>query len=132
VLNSTAGGSVVRDLTFANFADDAIRLNSTLNATVNGVAVRTSGFGITLNGTSTGTKVQGNVLDRNATGVRLLSATGALVGGSAAGQGNTISNARVGVFASGFCTRSQVVRNRITGTLTPYDVRSSRNLTVVR
>jgi hypothetical protein len=132
VLNSTAGGSVVRDLTFANFAGDAIRLNSTLNATVNGVAVRNSGFGITLNGTSTGTKVQGNVLDRNATGVRLLSATGALVGGSAAGQGNTISNARVGVFASGFCTRSQVVRNRITGTLTPYDVRSSRNLTVVR
>ena len=132
VLNSTAGGSVVRDLTFANFADDAIRLNSTQNATINGVAVRNSGFGITLNGTSTGTKVQGNVLDRNGTGVRLLSATGASVGGSAAGQSNTISNARVGVFASGFCTRSQVVRNRITGTLTPYEVRSSRNLTVVQ
>jgi nitrous oxidase accessory protein NosD len=122
----------VRSIAFSGFADDAIRLNSTQNATINGVTVRNSGFGLTLNGASTGTKVQGNVFDRNTTGVRLLSATGALVGGSAAGQGNTISNARVGVFASGFCTRSQVVKNRITGTLTPYDVRSSRNLTVVR
>ncbi len=131
-LGSTSNGSNVRDLTFAGFADDAIRLTDNTGTSISGLVVRDSGFGLTLSGRSTGTTVRTNTFNRNATAIRLLSATGALIGGSAAGQGNMISNGRVGVFASGFCTRSQVVRNRITGTLTPYDVRSSRNLTVVQ
>jgi hypothetical protein len=49
-----------------------------------------------------------------------------------AGQGNVISSAvRQGVFASGFCTGSQVVKNSFPGTATPYNVSASRNLTIV-
>jgi nitrous oxidase accessory protein NosD len=97
-----------------------------------GLRVRDSGYGLTVTGTSTSTVAQGNVFNRNATGVRLLSATGMLISGSVAGQGNTISNATCeGVFAHGFCTNSRVVRNTITGTAVPYNTTQSRNLTVV-
>jgi hypothetical protein len=132
LLGATAGNSLVRDLTFAGFADDAIRLTDNTNTSILGLRVRDSGYGLTVTGTSTGTVAQGNVFNRNATGVRLLSATGVLIGGSVAGQGNTISNAtREGVFAQGFCTNSRVVRNTITGTAVPYNTSQSRNLTVV-
>lgn len=132
LLGATASNSLVRDLTFAGFADDAIRLTDNTNTTITGLRIRDSGFGLTVTGTSTGTVAQGNVFNRNATGVRLLSATGVLIGGSVAGQGNTIQNAaREGVFAQGFCTNSRVVRNTITGTAVPYNTTQSRNLTVV-
>jgi hypothetical protein len=132
VLGATASNSLVRDLTFAGFADDAIRLTDNTNTSIMGLRIRDSGYGLTVTGTSTGTVAQGNVFNRNATGVRLLSATGVLIGGSVAGQGNTISNAtREGVFAQGFCTNSRVVRNTITGTAVPYNTTQSRNLTVV-
>ena len=132
LLGATAGNSLVRDLTFAGFADDAIRLTDNTNTSILGLRIRDSGYGLTVTGTSTGTVAQGNVFNRNATGVRLLSATGVLIGGSVAGQGNTISNAtREGVFAQGFCTNSHVVRNTITGTAVPYNTTQSRNLTVV-
>ena len=46
--------------------------------------------------------------------------------------GNVFSSAvRQGVFASGFCTGSQVVKNTSPGTATPYNVSASRNLTIV-
>jgi len=133
LLDATAGNSRVSDLTFAGFADDAIRLTNNTNSALTGLRIRDSGYGLTVTGTSTGTVAQGNVFNRNATGVRLLSATGVLIGGYAAGQGNTIQNAaREGVFAQGFCTGSQVIRNTITGTAVPYNTTQSRNLTVVR
>ncbi|MFM8498270.1 MAG: beta strand repeat-containing protein [Planctomycetia bacterium] len=133
LLDATAGNSRVSDLTFAGFADDAIRLTNNTNSALTGLRIRDSGYGLTVTGTSTGTVAQGNVFNRNATGVRLLSATGVLIGGYAAGQGNTIQNAaREGVFAQGFCTGSQVIKNTITGTAVPYNTTQSRNLTVVR
>ena len=122
----------MRNIAFSGFAGDAIRLTNTLNTSITGVKVSNSGYGLSINGTATGVVVQGNIFDRNATGVRLVSATNALIGGTGAGQGNTISNAtREGVFASGFCTGSQVVKNSFAGTKTPYNVKTSRNLKIV-
>jgi len=132
LLDSGASGSVVRDIAFSSFSGDAIRLTSATGITIKGIQSNSSGNGLSINGTSTNTVVQGNTFDRNQTGVSLMSATGALVGGAATGQGNVISSeVRQGVFASGFCTGSQVVKNTFPGTATPYNVSASRNLTIV-
>jgi hypothetical protein len=132
LLDSGASGSVIRDIAFSSFSGDAIRLTSATGITIKGIQANNSGNGLSINGTSTNTVVQGNTFDRNQTGVSLVSATGALVGGMNAGQGNVISSAvRQGVFASGFCTGSQVVKNTFPGTATPYNVSASRNLTIV-
>jgi len=132
LLDSGASGSTIRDIAFSSFSGDAIRLTSATGITIKGIRASNSGNGLSINGTSTNTVVQGNTFDRNQTGVSLLSATGALVGGTVTGQGNVISNAvRQGVFASGFCTGSQVVKNSFPGTATPYNVSASRNLTIV-
>ena len=114
-------------------ADTAIRLTNNTGSTLTGLAIRDSGTGLTVNGTSTNTVVRTNSFNRNATGVSLNSATGVIIGGSAAGQGNTIANAtQQGVFAQGFCTNSRVVKNVFPGTRTPYNVKLSRNLTIVK
>ncbi len=132
LLDSGASGSTIRDIAFSSFSGDAIRLTSATGITIKGIQANNSGNGLSINGTSTNTVVQGNTFDRNQTGVSLVSATGALVGGMNAGQGNVISSAvRQGVFASGFCTGSQVVKNTFPGTATPYNVSASRNLTIV-
>ena len=132
LLDSGASGSVIRNIVFSSFSGDAIRLTSTASTLITGIQANNSGNGLSINGTSTNTVVQGNTFDRNQTGVSLMSATGALVGGAATGQGNVISSeVRQGVFASGFCTGSQVVKNTFPGTATPYNVSASRNLTIV-
>jgi hypothetical protein len=132
-LGATASGSIVRNIAFANFADTAIRLTNNTGTSITGVTIRDSGTGLTVNGTSTGTTVRTNTFNRNATGIRLNSATGVIIGGSAAGQGNTIANSsQQGVFAQGFCTNSRVVKNSFPGTRTPFNVKLSRNLTIVR
>jgi nitrous oxidase accessory protein NosD len=132
LLDSGASGSVIRNIAFSSFSSDAIRLTSTASTSITGIRVSNSGNGLAINGTSANTVVQGNTFDRNQTGVSLVSATGALIGGMNAGQGNVISSAvRQGVFASGFCTGSQVVKNTFPGTATPYNVSASRNLTIV-
>ena len=132
VLDSGASGSVIRDLAFSTFSGDAIRLTSVASTSITGIRVSNSGNGLAISGTSANTVVQGNTFDLNQTGVSLVSATGALIGGMNAGQGNVISNAvRQGVFASGFCNGSQVVKNSFPGTATPYNVSASRNLTII-
>ena len=132
LLDSGASGSVIRDLAFSSFSGDAIRLTSAASSSITGIRVSNSGNGLAITGTSANTVVQGNTFDRNQTGVSLVSATGALIGGMNAGQGNVISNAvRQGVFASGFCNGSQVVKNSFPGTATPYNVSASRNLTII-
>ena len=132
LLDSGASGSTIRDIAFRSFSGDAIRLTSATGITIKGIQASNSGNGLSITGASTNTVVQGNTFDRNQTGVSLVSATGALIGGAATGQGNVISNAvRQGVFASGFCTGSQVVKNSFPGTATPYNVSASRNLTIV-
>jgi hypothetical protein len=132
LLDSGASGSTIRDIAFSSFSGDAIRMTSATGITIKGIQANNSGNGLSINGTSTNTVVQGNTFDRDQTGVSLVSATGALVGGMDAGQGNVISSAvRQGVFASGFCTGSQVVKNTFPGTATPYNVSASRNLTII-
>jgi hypothetical protein len=132
VLDSGASGSVIRDLAFSSFSGDAIRLTSAASTSITGIRVSNSGNGLAITGTSANVVVQGNTFDRNQTGVSLVSATGALIGGLNPGQGNVISNAvRQGVFASGFCNGSQVVKNSFPGTATPYNVSASRNLTII-
>ena len=132
LLDSGASGSVIRDIAFSSFSGDAIRLTSATGITIKGIQANNSGNGLSITGASTNTVVQGNTFDRNQTGVSLVSATGALIGGAATGQGNVISSAvRQGAFASGFCTGSQVVKNTFPGTATPYNVSASRNLTIV-
>jgi len=132
LLDSGASGSVIRDIAFSSFSGDAIRLTSATGITIKGIQANNSGNGLSITGASTNTVVQGNTFDRNQTGVSLVSAAGALIGGAATGQGNVISSAvRQGVFASGFCTGSQVVKNTFPGTATPYNVSASRNLTIV-
>jgi hypothetical protein len=98
-------------------------------------ASRTS-TGLLISGTSTGTRVIGNRFNGHAQAIQLTSATGVTVGGRARGEGNTISGAaRAGVFASGFCTRSQVIKTvftRTPRTPTQFNVRSARGLRVVK
>ena len=132
LLDSGATGSTIRDIAFSSFSGDAIRLTSANGITVMGIRAVNSGNGLSINGTSTNTLVQGSLFDRNATGVSLTSATGALVGGSSAGQPNTISNStKQGVFATGFCTGSKLVKNTMSGNTTNYNVSTSRNLEII-
>ena len=85
-----------------------------------------------MSGASTGTVVQGSIFNRNATGISLTSVTGALIGGMSAGQPNTISNSvRDGVFATGFCTGTQLVKNVLSGNANNYNVSTSRNLEII-
>jgi hypothetical protein len=92
--------------------------------------------GLLISGTSTGTRVIGNRFSGHAQAIQLTSATGVTVGGRRRGEGNTISGAaRAGVFATGFCTRSQVIKTvftRTPRTPTQFNVRSARGLRVVK
>jgi hypothetical protein len=132
LLNSGASGSTVRDIAFRGFSGDAIRVTSATGISIAGIRALNSGNGLSINGGSTGTVVQGSTFDRNLTGIRLTNVTNALVGGTAAGQGNVISNSsREGIYATGFCTNTKLVKNTFPGTTTKYNVSTSRGITVV-
>jgi hypothetical protein len=132
LLGSGASGSAVKDITFSGFSGDAIRLTSATGITISGVRLSNSGNGLAMSGASTGTVVQGSVFNRNATGISLTSVTGALIGGQSTGQPNTISNsARDGVFATGFCTGTKIVKNVLSGNANNYNVSTSRNLEII-
>jgi hypothetical protein len=66
------------------------------------------------------------------TGVRLSSVTSSTIGGTATGAGNVFSNCTTGIFASGICTNTKLVKNTFVGTKTPYSVSGSRGITVVK
>jgi len=109
VLNQGASGSRVSNITFSNFSADAIRATSVTNVTISGTRISNSG-----------------------TGVRLSSVTSSTIGGTAAGAGNVFSNCTTGIFASGICTNTKLVKNTFVGTKTPYSVSGSRGITVVK
>ncbi len=140
VLNPTASGSRISSLAFSGFGGTAIQLNAAQNVAISGIAVTGNwtgvGTGLGITGRSTGTTVQGSTFTNNPFAIRLTSATGVTIGGTAAGLRNTISGStRAGVFATGFGTGSSVIRTVFLRTLpTPvqYNLRSSRNLRVVR
>ena len=186
-LGAAAAGSTVSGITFQGFATAGITLTGVQKVTVSGIAVVSSGVGITATGNLAGTRilnssftnntngvildnalnlvfgsigknegnrivstskigsglivsnaangtvVQGNTISGYGYGIQLTSATGVTIGGTAAAQRNTVSSAaKAGVFASGFCTNSQVIKTAITTTVTPYNVRTARNLRVVQ
>ena len=108
-LTSGASGSTVRDIAFSNFTGTAVRATSLSGLTISGINVLNSG-----------------------TGVSLSSVTNSLVGGTGAGQGNTFTNnSREGIFATGVCLNTQLVKNSFPGTTTKYNLSSSRGITVV-
>jgi len=109
VFNTGAGGSIVRSIAFSNFSGDAIRASSLSGLTITGVRVANSG-----------------------TGIRLSSVTNSTIGGTAPGAGNVLSNCTTGIFASGICTNTRLVKNTFSGTRTQYNVAGSRGITVVR
>lgn len=89
------------------------------------------GAGITISG-SYGTQVLGNEIRSNlGTGIVLTAARAATIG--AEGAGNTIvDNVGYGLFATGNCARTRVVRNTITGnTLGHVDISSATGITYV-
>ena len=140
VLNPTASGSRISSLAFSGFGGTAIQLNAAQNVAISGITVIGNwtgvGTGLGITGRSTGTTVRGSTFTNNPFAIKLTSATGAIIGGTAAGQRNTISGStRAGVFATGFCTGSSVIRTvflRTLPTAVQYNLRSSRNLRVVR
>ena len=139
VISSTARGSSITNLAFSGFGGTGILVNAARNVAISGVTVtgtRTgTGTGLQINGASNGTTVRGSTFTNNPFGVKLVSATGVTFGGTAAGQRNTISGAaRAGVFASGVCTGSSVVKTAFPATPATrvrYSVNTSRGLRVV-
>jgi hypothetical protein len=106
---SGAAGSTVRDIAFSNFSGTAVRATSLSGLTISGIKVMNSG-----------------------TGINLSSVTNSLIGGTASGQGNVLQNcSREGIYATGICTNTQLVKNTFPGTTTKYNVSSSRGITVV-
>ena len=84
-------------------------------------------------GVSTGSTAMGNTFNFCPNAIVLSSATGLTIGGLAAGQPNRInSSARSGVFATGFCTGSSVIKTTFSATPVPYNIGGSRNLRVVQ
>ena len=108
-LNVGAVGSRVRDIAFANFSGSAIQATSVSGLSITGIRVSNSG-----------------------TGIRLSSVTDSTIGGTATGEGNVLSTcSREGIYATGICTNTRLVKNTFPGTGVPYNVSSSRGITVV-
>jgi hypothetical protein len=108
-LNVGAVGSRVRDIAFANFSGSAIQATSVSGLSMTGIRVSNSG-----------------------TGIRLSSVTDSTIGGTETGEGNVLSTcSREGIYATGICTNTRLVKNTFPGTGVPYNVSSSRGITVV-
>lgn len=136
IISSTARGSSITSLAFSGFGGTGIFVNNARNVALSGVTVtgtRTgTGTGLQISGASNGTTVRGSTFTNNPFGVKLTAAKGVTFGGTAAGQRNVISGAaRAGVFASGVCTGSSVVKTAFSATRVRYSVRGSRGLRIV-
>ncbi|MEI6256214.1 MAG: hypothetical protein WCQ77_06175, partial [Planctomycetota bacterium] len=91
--------------------------------------------GLSISGTTTSTVVKANTFSGYPTAVSLVAATGLMFGGSLSDESNSISNASTaGIYASGFCTSSFVIKTTFIGvpTAKQYLVSTSRNLTIQR
>ena len=90
--------------------------------------------GILISGTSAGTIVKGNSFASYPTAISLVAATGVTVGGTSPDH-NTVLNASVaGVYATGYCTGSSVIKTTFSGVAAAkqYVVSTSRNLVITR
>jgi hypothetical protein len=84
--------------------------------------------------TATSTVVLANTFTNYPTAVSLVAATYFTFGGTGAGQFNSIVNSvTAGIYATGFCTGSQVIKTAFSNVATSkqYVVSTSRNLTVI-
>ena len=89
--------------------------------------------GIYITGASSGTIVQGNTVSQATSGISIVSATGAMIGGSAAGQFNSVSYATTGVFGTGTCTGSSVIKTAFGSAVTTrYNTSGARGLNVIQ
>jgi nitrous oxidase accessory protein NosD len=132
-LNSGAGGSRISNLVFSGFSGTAVALSNAQNVAISTIAANNSGTGLAIRGASAGTTVRGCAFTGNKIGISLVGASGVTVGGTAPGQANTITAAaRAGVFASGACANTQVIKTAITRTPTPYSLANARFLKIVR
>jgi len=135
VIGATATGSRIASLAFSGFGGTAIQLNSVTGAAISGVKVTgingtTTGVGF--GGTSTGTTLRGSQFINCGNAISIVAATGLTVGGTAAGQPNTVTSAaKAGVFASGICTGSSVIKTGFVTTKQPYNVGAARGLSIV-
>jgi hypothetical protein len=136
IISSTARGSSITSLAFSGFGRTGIFVNNARNVAISGVTVTGTrvgtGTGLQISGASNGTTVRGSTFTNNPFGVKLTAAKGVTFGGTAAGQRNVISGAaRAGVFASGVCTGSAVVKTAFPATRVRYSVGGSRGLRIV-
>jgi hypothetical protein len=122
----TNNGIGARLTAATNFAFGAIGAGNRLTGTA-------AGTGLVVSGASTGTTARANTFVGYGYGMQITAATGVAIGGTAAGAANTVSSAaKAGVFASGVCTASSVVKTVFTNTKTTYATGGARGLTVVR
>ena len=83
------------------------------------MAESNAGSGLYVTGTTTGTKVQGNLFTDNRIGIQVLNATDAVIGGLGEDEGNTIvgqADALNGVFREGVLVQGTQSGTSITGT----------------
>jgi hypothetical protein len=135
VVASSANGSRITNLGFANFAGTAIAINGARNVALRGLAVSNSSTGLAITGDVGGSTVQGTTIRSTDTAIRLTDAKGVIIGGSPVADRVRIEGARrAGILATGLNTGSRVVSPVFTtspGTRTRLNLRSSRNLRVI-
>ena len=133
VINAGGSGSRINSLAFSGFSGTALQMTAAQRVAISGVTFNSSNYGLAISGASTGSTVRGNTFNSCPNAIVLSSATGVTIGGTAAGLSNRInSSARAGVFATGFCTGSSVIKTVFATTRVPYNVSGSRNLRIVR
>lgn len=89
--------------------------------------------GIYITGPSSGTIVQGNAVSQATSGISIVSATGARIGGTLTGQFNSVSYATTGVFATGTCTGTSVVKTAFgPAVTTQYNTAGARGLSITK
>jgi trimeric autotransporter adhesin len=131
-INAGGSGSRITSLAFSRFSVMGIQLKAAQNVAISDVTVEFSGTGLSVTGASTGGTVRNNTFNNCPTAISLTSATGLTIGGTATGQPNRInSSARAGVFATGVCTGSSVIRTAFLNTPVRYSTGTSRNLRIV-
>ena len=133
IINAGGSGSRINTLAFSGFSGTALQMTAAQRVAISGVTFNSSNYGLAISGASTGSTVRGNTFNSCPNAIVLSSATRVTIGGTAAGQSNRInSSARAGVFATGFCTGSSVIKTVFATTRVPYNISGSRNLRIVR
>ena len=77
--------------------------------------------------------MQGNAVSQATSGISIVSATNATIGGTGSGQFNSVAFATTGVFGTGTCTGSSVIKTAFgSNVTTKYNTSGARGLNVVQ